>query len=1184
MAEFTKAQQSAIDEQSKTLLVSAAAGSGKTTTLIERIIRSVTRSDNPVMLDRLLVVTFTKATASELRLKISKAISNAISNDSENETLAKQFSLLQSAKISTIDSFCLDMVRQNYMTLGLPPSFRMADEGESTLLAHETMDALINECYDNPESTLCGGKEQFAKLVDYIIGAADDRGLADTMLDLYTKLSAFPKGAAALYDCETELREYATRDFFGCPHGKRIEKYLSDVFEYYKKGYLYCTERIALDEKLSKAYAKSFEEDLHNIFIVEKALKESYEAGSNAIKAITFTKLGTLRGDKSDDALFVKTFRDEYKDAVKNDIESYVSASCKDIASALIKTADICHMLGDFLSEYEKRAENEKKRLGICDFSDLSRYALRLLVDENGNDTPFALAQKELYDAVYIDEYQDVNAVQDRIFEAVSTKTNRFMVGDIKQSIYGFRGAEPAIFANLRNKYPVYEKGTSGDNATIFMSENFRCNKEVIDFTNMIFDSVMPLISPDMNYSENDSLVFRKRCEKTAPIPVKVVIAESPSKKSPNAGENTEAHYIAREICRLVKEETKDDGSPITYGDIAILMRSPKARVDIFSKTLRAYGIPVFTETNENLLSQSEVEIVLCMLDVIDNPRRDISLTGVLLSPLYNISYDFLASIRKGVRDERLFSTLKKYASSDETNGAEKAVIQGFISELSELRSMARFMSAGELIDEFYNRYSIYARLCASQPLRRANLEKLRHVAHSFSGSTPRSLSEFLRYIKNIERNAKNPIPAATLKEDAKNAITIRSIHKSKGLEFPVVFFADTQKRYNTDDVKPAILYSGNLGFAMKLRDETGFGLYNPLLRKSLSLAIVNSLKEEQLRLMYVALTRARERLYVTAMTSKPNELVANAKGESHFMTGYAALRHNSYLPLILLAAHGEDSDIHTIDIISDGPLFKEETNESIEAETEVFANEDDVETLNARFDYKYGHIARTKIPAKLAISRLYPDILDDTVLSDTIEQKKLPRPTDAPRFIVADAGETAAKRGTATHLFMQFFDFENAAANGAAAELERLVSKRFLTDEDAALVNIEEVKAFLASKLFNEMRAADVIYREQRFNLNLNAADFAKDAGLKAELHGETVLVQGVIDCFFHDKNGDIILVDYKTDRVSKTDRAAAEEKLRAAHSAQLSYYARAIFEMCGKQPKQTLIYSLCLGDTVEV
>ncbi len=1183
MAKFTAAQQSAIDEQSKTLLVSAAAGSGKTTTLIERIIRSVTRTENPVMLDRLLVVTFTKATASELRLKISKAVSEAIASDGENETLAKQFALLQSAKISTIDSFCLDLVRANYMTLGLPPSFRMADEGESTLLAHETMDALINECYDNPESTLCGGAKGFAKLVDLIIGAADDHSLADTMLSLYTKLSAFPKGASALYDCANDLREYAKHDFFDCPHGKRIEKHLLDVFEYFRRGYLYCIERIALDEKLSKAYADVFEEDLHSIFTVEKALKESYTAGRDAINAIIFNKLGSLRGDKSEDALFVKSFRDEFKDAVKEDISSYVSASGKNVADALIKTADICKLLGDFLIEYEKRAENEKKRLGICDFSDLSRYALRLLVDENGNDTPFALAQKELYDAVYIDEYQDVNAVQDRIFTAVSTATNRFMVGDIKQSIYGFRGAEPAIFANLRNVYPPYEKGKKGNCATIFMSENFRCNKEVIDFTNMIFDLVMPLISPDMNYTESDSLVFKKTRESDIATPVKVVITETPSKNSPNYGENTEAHYIAREICRLIKEETKDDGSPITYGDIAILIRSPKARVDTFSKILRAYGIPVFTETNENLLNQSEVEIILCLLDVIDNPRRDISLAGALLSPLYNISYDFLASIRKGVRDERLFTTLKKYAASEETT-EEKAIIKSFIEELSSLRSMARFMNAGELIDELYNRRAIYARLSASSPLRRANLEKLRHVAYNFSGTVPRSLSEFLRYIKNVEQNAKNPIPAATVTENSQNAITIRSIHKSKGLEFPVVFFSDTQKRYNTDDVKPPILYSGNLGFAMKLRDETGFGLYNPLLRKSLSLAIVNSLKEEQLRLMYVALTRARERLYVTAMTSKPHELVATAKGESNFITKYSAEKQNSYLPLILLAAKGEESDIHTIEIVSDGPLYSSETVESDIESTEIIANEETVTTLNARFDFSYKHTARTKIPAKLAISRLYPDILDDTVLSDTIEQKKLPRAAEAPRFIAADEGENAAKRGSATHLFMQFFDFENAAKNGAAAELARLVEKRFLTESDANLVDLDEVEVFLKSSLFADMRAAATIYREQRFNLTLDACDFAKDDGLKAELRGETVLVQGVIDCFFYDKNGDIVLVDYKTDRVSKNDRAAAEEKLRATHSAQLTYYANAISEMCEKPPKKVLIYSLCLGDTVEV
>ncbi|MBQ4150603.1 MAG: UvrD-helicase domain-containing protein [Clostridia bacterium] len=1182
MADFTKAQQDAINEQSKTLLVSAAAGSGKTTTLIARIIHSITRRENPLMLDKLLVVTFTKATANELRLKISKAVSDAITSDPENELLAKQFALLPSAKISTIDSFFLNLVRSNYTALGISPDFRTADEGESVLLANEIMETLINECFENKDSKICGGPDGFANLVDTIVGSGDDRRLVDTFLSLYTKLSSFPKSAATMYDCENDLREYAKRDFFESPHGKRIEENISGFFEYYKKGYLHALSLIQSSVDLSSAYAEIYEDDFHNLLAAEKALKDGYEASKKVIESIEFRSLkGTkYKGEKNDDFNYVRALRDEYKGRLKTDVKNYLTADINDLTDSLITTADICHKIGDFLCEYERRAYIEKKRLGIYDFSDITHFALKLLVDEDGNDTPLALAQKKLYDAVYIDEYQDVNAVQDRVFEAVSTKTNRFLVGDIKQSIYGFRGADPSIFAHLRSSFPLYEKDSSDTSGVIYMSENFRCNKEVISFTNMIFDLVMPLVSPDMNYTKGDSLVFGKTCKKDERIPTNVILAEVPPKDSADDGENPEAHYIAKEICRLVKEETNDNGEPLTYSDIAILIRSPKGKMDIYANTLRAYGIPVFTETNENLLTQSEVEIILCLLDAIDNPRRDIPLTGALLSPLYNVDCDFLASLRKGVKNERVFSTLKKYLQSDASD-ENREKIERFVFELSEFRSMARFMSAGELIDEIYNRYAIYARLSASNKLRLANLAKFRDLAHSFSGATPHNLSEFLRYIKNIESSAKKGIPAATPAETG-NAVSILSIHKSKGLEFPVVFVADTKKRYNFDDTIQPILYSSKAGFAMQLCDESGFGVYNPLLRKSIALAMCDNIKEEELRLLYVALTRAKERLYVTASVTNPTKTLQNARNNSTFASKYAVSKLNSYRDVILYAAKGESNEFLNISTVPYLPFDVEApvVVPVIDEENSVAKN---TEILNERFDFEYPHKARTKIPAKLAISRLYPDILDDAVLPDAITQKKMPKAAEAPKFI-AKSLDDSAKRGTATHLFMQFFDFENAAENGAAAELERLKEKRFISEEDAALVNLDEVDIFLASPLFAQMRNSKKLYREQRFNLNLKASDFAADEGLKQELSGETVLVQGVIDCFFYDENGDIILLDYKTDRVFKNDIEKSKEKLRETHLAQLKYYARAIEEICGKRPKKTLIFSLCLGDTVEV
>ncbi|MBQ5389280.1 MAG: UvrD-helicase domain-containing protein, partial [Clostridia bacterium] len=698
MAKLTPAQQRAVDETSKTLLVSAAAGSGKTTTLIERILRSVVRKEDPVMLDRLLVVTFTKVAASELRLRISAALSDAIAADGENEVLAKQISLLPSAKISTIDSFCLDLVRTNYAALGLSPAFRIADTGESTLLAHETMERLIDECYDNPESKIAGGARGFADLVDLLLGSSDDKRLADLLLSLYETLSAYPRGAAALYDCEATLREYAKADFFASPPGKRIEEHLRDLFAHYRKAYRVCMDRLDADPVAAKAYLPAFSADYDGIRDAEKALAVGYSVGREVISSLSFVRLGSYRGEKRQELEQIKALRDEYKKQVTKLKGSYLAADNATLQLCVSETADVCHALAELLCQYENRAEVEKKRQNICDFSDLSRYTLRLLVNTDGKDTPFAEMQKGLYDAVYIDEYQDVNAVQDRIFSAISTETNRFMVGDIKQSIYAFRGAEPSIFADLRYAYPSIDEAGEGHYATIFMSENFRCGKEIIDFTNSIFDRLMPLISPDMHYTAADALVFRKNASDTK-HPVQLILTEKPPKGSIDEGKNAEADYIAKEICRLVREEHKEDGSPITFGDIAILMRSPKAKLDEYAGTLREHGVPVYAETNENLLLQSEVEILRCLLEVIDNPRRDIPLTGVLLSPLCGLDCDFLAAVRNGKKEERLFTTLRGYIANSEENCTEKQKLARFIEQLAEFRRMARFMSAGELVD-----------------------------------------------------------------------------------------------------------------------------------------------------------------------------------------------------------------------------------------------------------------------------------------------------------------------------------------------------------------------------------------------------------------------------------------------------------------------------------------------------
>lgn len=1183
MPDFTKAQQRAIDERGRTLLISAAAGSGKTTTLTERIIRSICHAENPTPLDRMLIVTFTKESAADLRVRISRALEGALARDGANEFLAHQVTLLPSAKIGTIDSFLLNLVRQNYAALGLSPGFRMTDEAENAAISVEQMEALLDDCYDNPDSKLCGGSAGFAALVDLLCGMKSDGRLSEILLSLAEKLDAYPRGAAALFDREAELMEYAKGDFFACPLGARVGREVRELFSCYKEQYEYVLELIRADEKLAIAYEPMYAEDYAGILEMLTALETGYEAAYDKIGKIAFSRLGSYRAkDGAHPRIeYIKSMRGDYKKAVANSLDSYFSTDADTLRACLLQTADAAHKIGELLCEYERRAREAKRRRGVCSFSDVTRYALGLLTTEGG-DSSLADELKNAYDAVYIDEYQDVNAVQDRIFRAVSKPDNLFMVGDIKQSIYGFRGAEPTIFAELRNRYPLIDKATDGEAATIFMSENFRCSKEVVDFTNLLFDRLMPAISPETGYATEDALVYSKRGDAFA-VPVKIVLCEPPPKDSPLYGRNTEADYIAEEIDRLVRFEKKQDGSRIRYGDIAILLRSMKGFAVECADALRARGIPVAASASANLLDAPEVRIFLDLLGAVDNPRRDVCLAGALLSPLCGVSFDLLAVLRKNANGKRLYTTVREYLAEVTEPSADREKLAAFSELLSELRSMARCISAADLIEEIRTVLAFDARVCGADALRRANIDRLCEAARSAAAQGYGALSDFLRYIRSVENDVKKPLAAAKPETDTADAVRFMTVHGAKGLEYPVVFLANSSKAYNMADSDATPIYSAAGGFGLQLRDETGFCRYDNLVRKSVALTVRDKNCEEELRLLYVALTRARERLYMTASVAKPEQLLADSETESRFRSTYLPRAKRSYLSLALLAASGEHSFAETqIRRFDDADGVSAAKVESDAAPIEELLDEDALRALDARLSWRYQHSARTKIPAKLSVSLLYPDILDDALSPLPVDAERLPPMQDAPRFL-SEKEADGARRGTATHLFMQFFDFTYAAENGAKAELRRLTEKHFISPEDAALVNIGEVDAFLCSPLFGEMRAASKLYREQRFNLRLPAADFAEDDALRRELANEQILVQGVIDCFWYDKDGEITLVDYKTDRLYGT-RAEKEKKLVDAHSRQLSYYVKAVEQLCGKPPKRVLIYALALGGTIEL
>lgn len=1189
---WTAAQRSAIETKDKTLLVSAAAGSGKTATLIERIIRMITDKKEPADVSRMLIVTFTKAAAGELRERIYSALRDELASEPGNRYLQKQMVLLESAKICTIHSFCLDLIRANFQRLSLSPSFRVADEAEQALLCRSVMNDLIDLTFESPIDPY--GKEcgmDFSEFIDNFTLSREDKNLCDVFISLYDKLIAYPEGIEILRDSANLLAIKNGTDFFSTPHGEAIRTHLLSFTSYYEKGYGDACGHFASSDSPSAKYLFAFRSDLDFIVRFRRALENgTYKEAKEAMDSFSFERLASVKSEFlcEEDELY-KALRAKFKDEIKELKEEFFSLAEERIAEDFAATSRVCSYMYGFMSEFEKNLESEKKRRGVCGFSDLERYALELLYDKDGKKSDVAESVSGSFDYVYIDEYQDVNAVQDKIFRAVSRPDNRFMVGDIKQSIYGFRGAEPAIFAAYRESFPNLSRAKEDSKeAAIFMSENFRCDKNIVGFVNTVSNFTMRHSS--VGYMDEDDLVFKKASE-TGNEKVKfAVYGATPDDKEENGADDdisAEARGVAEEIARLLDGEKKNDGTPIRPCDIAILLQSVKTSGEAFSRALADKGIASSSTSEESdFFDSPEILLMLCLLNTIDNPRRDIYLAGVLRSPLYGFTMDDLVELKSC--DDGKMSLYDMLVAYTEQNDFARG--RYFLEKLGKYREISEGMSVDKLIWTLYRDTFALSLLARDENGRtvnkkRENLMYLYEYARNFEASSYKGLYNFIRYINSLIEEGKGTLGAPD--SESADAVRIMTIHQSKGLEMPVCFVCDTAKKFNAGDLRENLLFDYSLGVATRLRDETGYARYNTLARKAIELKIAEKRDEEYMRVLYVALTRARERLYVTAKTSRDFEkLFASIRLQRAYPCAYTVGSAKSFADWLLPAVgqNGtENCDFFAVASEYKGPLVIEEKEEARPA-SDAERVKKIGEKIRKKLDFVYPGSDRPKIPAKLSVSRLYPDLLESDVSEMNEEKIELKL---SPKFISGGFSARAADRGTATHVFMQFCDFDFLLSHGVREELARLEEKRFISHEIAELVNIGQLEKFAASGFLARMRRAKRIWREFRFNIDLPASMFAVEEETKKKLASESVLVQGVIDCFFEEENGDIILCDYKTDHLTPeelSDRSLAKKKLSYAHGDQLRYYREALFRIFGKDVAHTYIYSLPLGDAVEI
>ncbi len=1295
---YTPAQRAAIECRDRSVFLSAAAGSGKTAVLTARVITALTDENKPTSLSRLLAVTFTEAATVEMRSRIGRALAEKLREGGDSAALSRELRLLPVADISTIDAFCHKILRR-YGTHIVPDGFRVTDAAEAEGYRADLMEKTLEAGYAGRIPDLTA--DEFSRLSGAVTGFNGERSLGEVLLGLYEKLSTYERGVASLDTYADRYLAEADKPVFETSFGRLLAERVRDGMAPIVGNLLTMFETDVYP--LESAFDSTLPDILRTWTpaLRELAAPSDYEAMRRAAlypvpkctQKESSKKWGTYLKEEDGLKSAVKEFRTALEETFGGKpnpaaLPPLLAYGEEDWHRLYRDLAATLRGLSRTLGYFDRRYFEECRRRRAFDFTTLTRATYRLLVDEAGNPTDVAREIADHYDMVAVDEYQDVSPLQNAVFAAVSRPDNRFFVGDIKQSIYRFRHAEPDIFAALRNDYPrlAYDPESGaphpGDAPAYahFMGENFRCDREVVRFVNRVFDFLFGTAGASIGYAgETDALAFGKGDAQAAVFPVPQVVCFASEKERADAagGESTadgetaavgtakdglppaaevlragavsdaetkallegsasgdddapteenagddlptrEALYVAREIRRLLDEETHTDGkTPLHPRDIAILSRSLRGRLTPFVRALALYGVPVALPEEENFFESPEILLAVALLTVIDNPLLDIPLAGVLCSPLCRMTPDTLTEIRReSDPDIPLFEALRAYCAAhpDFTAG------HTFLTLLASFRREAEDTSVAHLVRRIYAETPLYSLAGADGRPAERNLKLLYHYACTFAGAAYEGLHGFLAYIqRQSESDKKFKSPGGSAPEDA---VRILSVHASKGLEFPVVFLVNAGSGFSAADEMGTFLCDHALGVTLRLRDRTGqVQLENPV-HTLMKLTLRDKAREEEMRLLYVALTRARERLYITGSAAGNTRLFGGAAekrmtGAVRYRSRTRTLACGSYLEWLMAAAKLYPSEIpctvYGEEIAPPPPLTAPDMTVPEGKEAEVARL---TEQLRRQFALTEAVTHVPRLPKKLAVSSLTPRLLDGTEAEETplarmtpVADRETPETdtmTDAaadtdfavsgavgaadphekyrrmPLAYTGDRAPDPTERGIATHQFLQFCDFARLARDGVDAEMRRLVAGAFLTEAQAALTRPEELEAFRASDLFAEMRAAREVKREFRFHMFLPAADFTTDPEEKRRLAGETLFIQGVMDALIIAADGSLTLVDYKTDRLTRAERknpTLAREKLLRRHSEQMRYYAEAAKRIFGVAPKRVLLYSLHAG-----
>lgn len=1167
---WTKSQQDAIDARDGTLLVSAAAGSGKTAVLVQRVIERITNSVNPTDADRLLVVTFTKAAAAEMSSRITAEIAKLLEADPMNVRLQRQQILLTRAHISTIHSFCSELIRENFYKLGISPDFRIIDDSEMNLLRSDAVTTVLEEYYAQDDPI-------FLDLVEAFASGRDDDRIIQTVNILYNFVRShpFPKRwfaeKAAMYSSSVSAPQTVW--------GQTILSFAAGAVDY---AISLTQNSLALmndDTKIAEAYSDGFNADLAGLISL-KAITDAAEWDKISFQTnqFSYVRLKPLRG-YSEDPLKNKlaASRKEVQATIKK-LADLFGASEQQCNDDIARLAPLLQKLFEVTGKFGEALNQLKTERRAADFGDLEHYALKLLVrdtDDGFERTADAAELSSHFDEVMVDEYQDTNEAQDMIFRAISQdEKNLFMVGDVKQSIYRFRQAMPQIFLRRRALYPNYDQNKNEYPACVVLDKNFRSRSGVTEAINFVFRQLMSKQTGELDYTTEEELVAGADyppCEKPA---AQLDIIDLSVSENEDDMITAESRHIAELVYQMTGDGTtvmdKGNVRPVVYRDICILLRSANKYAHEYAKALTALGIPAWADTSGGFFAAAEIGVAVSLLRVIDNPMQDIPLLSVLMSPIYGFTPDDMADIRTPSRSGSLYLAVSSAARSGNARAAD------FLKDIDTYRSLAATMPSDRLIYIVYEK-SGYINLVQAMPngdLRLANLRLLLEYAKKYEASGYNGLSGFIRFIDRLQKNNSDLAPASTISEAA-NVVKIMSIHRSKGLEFPVCILAGCARRFNKD--RADVLLHPSLGLGVKFKNSATLSRYTTMPREAVALELDRGEMSEELRVLYVAMTRAKEKLILITTVKDASKtlgkLASRLTDESRIQPYVVrsvssisdwlllcALRHPSggelrdlagALPGITAAAE-EAWSIHLIYPPADTAAEQEHKESVPEQPSEALQAE-----ITGNINYIYPYAALQGVQAKVAAS--------DLAAREFSAQYAA---TSRPAFL-SKAGLTPAERGTALHAYMQFANYAKSAVD-PGEELKRLVAQGYLTEEQGAAVDLTRVRAFFESSLAKRILASNNIMREYRFTVEITAGDVKPE--LVGELRSQPVVLQGAVDCAF-EENGTLIIVDYKTDKTNST------EELWERYRAQLALYKRAL-ELCTHwKVSECLLYSFGLN-----